>query len=155
MTDVLMDIYVDGTVVHMLWVMMGDALSHPTDECCSSMASTALSTEFSRDWIWLADSFNRNRVTNCSTLVPRSYTCSEWGRKRQEEEIEGGKQIRAHQHFCDDLKHVYLMKSWLRNSSKLCSCFKQNMIQRSQGKNRCGTSSKKGDKQDAAHVGES
>lgn len=47
------------------------------------------------------------------------------------------------------------MKSCLRNSSKLCSSFKQNMIQRSQGKNRSGTSLKKGVQKDAAHVGES
>lgn len=42
---------------------------------CSSIASTALSTELSSDWIWLAVSFRRNRVTNWSTLLPPSYTC--------------------------------------------------------------------------------
>lgn len=46
------------------------------------MASTALSTELSRDWIWLADSFSRKRVTNCSTLVPRSYTWNERDRNK-------------------------------------------------------------------------
>lgn len=132
--------------------MMNNALSHPTDECCSSMASTALSTEFSRDWIWLADSFNRKRVTNCSTLVPRSYTCSEWGRKRQEEGIEGEKTDKSTSALFDDLKHVYLIKSCLRNSSKLCSSFKQNMIRRVSGEEQI---SKKGEKQDAAHVGKS
>lgn len=42
---------------------------------CSSMASTALSTELSRDWVWFAVSFSRKRVTNWSTLLPLSYTC--------------------------------------------------------------------------------
>ena len=42
---------------------------------CSSMASTALSTELSSDWVWLAVSFSRKRVTNWSTLLPLSYTC--------------------------------------------------------------------------------
>lgn len=44
------------------------------------------------------------------------------------------------------------MKSCLKNSSKLCSSFKQNMIQSVSGEEQ---SSKKGDKQDAAHVGKS
>lgn len=39
---------------------------------CSSMASTALSTELSSDWVWLAVSFSRKRVTNWSTLLPLS-----------------------------------------------------------------------------------
>lgn len=77
------------------------------------------------------------------------------GERDRKRRLKEGRQIRAHQHFSDDLKHVYLMKSCLRNSSKLCSSFKQNMIQRSQGKNRNGTSLKKGVQKDAAHVGES
>lgn len=47
---------------------------------CSSMASTALSTELSSDWVWFAVSFSRKRVTNWSTLLPLSYTCQ--GRQR-------------------------------------------------------------------------
>lgn len=44
---------------------------------CSSMASTALSTELSSDWVWFAVSFSRKRVTNWSTLLPLSYTCQD------------------------------------------------------------------------------
>ena len=52
-----------GPSAHRIWLV------------CSSMASTALSTELSRDWIWLAVSFRRKRVTNRSTWLPPSYTC--------------------------------------------------------------------------------
>ena len=62
--------------------------------CWSSMASTALSTELRRDWIWLADSFNKKRATNCWTLVPRSYT---WGGGNECGVREGGKEKKTEQ----------------------------------------------------------
>lgn len=53
----------------------GEAVADLEGLVCSSMASTALSTELSSDWVWLAVSFSRKRVTNWSTLLPLSYTC--------------------------------------------------------------------------------
>lgn len=84
--------------------------------------------------------------------ISSTFIYLQWGRKRQEEVIEGDKTDKSTSALFDDLKHVYLIKSCLRSSSKLCSSFKQNMIQRVSGEEQ---SSKKGEKQDAAQVGKS